>query len=169
MDAASLRAAQAPLKEKYKTDPAAARETLVASGEVDFGSLAIRVEQPHADRLLGLHHATGGSGELRCSGDMLLQALVGCAGTTLASVATVLAVPIDRAVVRAEGDLDWRGTLGVDRTAPVGFSAIRLVVELTTTAPQATLDKLLALTERYCVVAQTLVQKPSMSATVVRT
>ena len=168
MDAASLRAAQAPLKEKYKSDPASARQTLHARGEVDFARVAIRVEQPNGERELGLHRATGGSGDFRCSGDMLLEALVGCAGTTLASVATVMAVPIERAVVRAEGDLDWRGTLGVDKTAPVGFSAIRLILELTTSAPQETLDKLLALTERYCVVLQTIAQKPTLSSKVVR-
>jgi len=169
MDAASLRAAQAPIKERYKADPSSARDVLHARGEVDFASVAIRVEQAHADRLAGLHRATGGSGDFRCSGDMLLEALVGCAGVTLASVATAMGIPIERAIVRAEGDLDWRGTLGVDKTVPVGFSAIRLILELTTSAPQDKLDKLLQLTERYCVVLQTIAQKPTLSSVVVRT
>ncbi|HEY1958739.1 MAG TPA: OsmC family protein [Polyangiaceae bacterium] len=169
MDAAALRDAQAPLKERYKADAATARDVLRARGEVDFANVAIRVDQPHEGRLAGLHRATGGNGDFRCSGEMLLEALVGCAGVTLASVTTALAVPIERAVVRAEGDLDWRGTLGVDKTVPVGFSAIRLVLELTTNAPQDKLDKLLQLTERYCVVLQTIAQKPTLSASIVRT
>jgi len=169
MDAASLRAAQAPLKEKYKTDPASARQTLHARGEVDFATTSIRLDVPHADRPAGLHRATGGSGDFRCSGEMLLEALVGCAGTTLASVATVMGLAIERAVVRAEGDLDWRGTLGVDKTAPVGFTAVRLVLEVKSSEPQEKLDKLLALTERYCVVLQTIAQKPTLGATLVRT
>ncbi len=168
MDAAALRALQSPLKEKYKTDPSAARVTLYARGAIDFAKLTCAVEQRHAARPAGLHSAAGGSGDDRCSGDMLLEALVACAGVTLAAVSSALEIPIERAVVHAEGDLDFRGTLGVDKAAPVGFSAIRMSFELATAAPQEKLDTLLKLTERYCVVFQTLAQKPALSATVVR-
>ena len=168
MDANALRALQAPLKERYKQDPGAALVTLKAEGTVDDAAVACKVETGRALTLAGLHPATGGTGAEICSGDMLLEALVACAGVTLKAVATALEIPLRKGIVRAEGDLDFRGTLGVDKTAPVGFRAIRLSVELDTDAPQEMLDKLLKLTERYCVVFQTLNNKPALSATLSR-
>ena len=164
MNAAELRALQAPLKEKYKQSPDAALVTLHAVGQVDADDVTCRVERPAA-AVAGLHPATGGSGAELCSGDMLLEALVACAGVTLKAVATAMEIRLRAGTVRAEGDLDFRGTLGVDKTAPVGFKAIRLTFELDTDAPRAKLDTLLKLTERYCVVFQTLNQKPQLSAT----
>ncbi|HXJ19616.1 MAG TPA: OsmC family protein [Polyangia bacterium] len=164
MNAAELRALQAPLKEKYKQSPDAALVTLHAVGHVDADDVTCRVERPAA-AVVGLHPATGGSGAELCSGDMLLEALVACAGVTLKAVATAMEIRLRAGTVRAEGDLDFRGTLGVDKTAPVGFKAIRLTFELDTDAPRAKLDTLLKLTERYCVVFQTLNQKPQLSAT----
>ena len=159
---------QAPLKEKYKQDPGAARLTLRARGEVDVEKLACVVERNVSTSVAGLHPACGGSGAELCSGDMMLEALVACGGVTLASVATAMGIPVERATVLAEGELDFRGTLGVDRSAPVGFSAIRLTFDLTSSAPQDKLDKLLQLTERYCVVYQTLQTKPALGAVVRR-
>lgn len=169
MDLEALRAQQAPLKDKYKADPAAALVTLRARGDVDDAKIACKVETGRAIAVAGLHPATGGSGAELCSGDMLLEALVACAGVTLKAVATSLEVPLTRAAVRVEGDLDFRGTLGVDRAAPVGFRAIRLAFDLETSAPQEKIDALLRLTERYCVVFQTLSQKPELSVSVHRT
>src|SRR5947199_9162521 len=126
MDAAALRAQQAPHKERYKREPDAAMITLKAQGRVDEAKIACKVETGRAQVVAGLHPATGGTGAELCSGDMLLEALVACAGVTLKAVATALEIPLRDAVVRAEGDLDFRGTLGVDRTAPVGFRAMRL-------------------------------------------
>src|SRR5690349_2670858 len=154
MDANTLRALQAPLKDRYQRDPAAALVTLTAEGRVDDAKIACKVETGRALALAGLHPATGGTGAELCSGDMLLEALVACAGVTLKAVATALEIPLRDAVLRAEGDLDFRGTLGVDRAAPVGFRAIRLSIELDTDAPQEKIDALLKLTERYCVVFQ---------------
>ncbi|HXU05461.1 MAG TPA: OsmC family protein [Polyangia bacterium] len=168
MDANALRALQAPLKERYKQDPAAALVTLKAQGSVDDALVACKVETGKALTTAGLHPATGGTGAEICSGDMLLEALVACAGVTLKAVATALEIPLRAAAVRAEGDLDFRGTLGVDREAPVGFRAIRLVLDVDTDAPQEKLDKLLKLTERYCVVFQTLAGQPQLSTNVVR-
>jgi uncharacterized OsmC-like protein len=166
MDGEQLRAMQAPLKARYKTDPAAARITLKAQGTLHEG-IACKVTRGdgHA-ALAGLHPATGGSGAELCSGDMLLEALVACAGVTLNAVATALAIPLRAATVSAEGDLDFRGTLGAATDAPVGFSAIRLAIAVDSDADAGKLDTLLRLTERYCVVFQTLNQRPLLSATI---
>ncbi len=155
MDRDQLRAAQAPLKERYREEPAAAMVTLRASGRLDAQDVACSVSTGRAMVEAGLHPATGGDGTLACSGDMLLQALVACAGVTLRSVATSLQLSVG-GTVRAEGDLDFRGTLGVDREAPVGFRAIRLLFDLDTDAGDEQLATLMRLTERYCVVYQTL-------------
>jgi uncharacterized OsmC-like protein len=163
MTAAELRALQAPLKEQYKQQPDAALVTLHAVGHLNADDVTCRVERP-GGAVAGLHPATGGSGAELCSGDMLLEALVACAGVTLKAVATAMEIPLRAGTVRAEGDLDFRGTLGVDRTAPVGFKAIRLAFELDTDAPQEKLDTLLKLTERYCVVFQTLNHRPELTA-----
>ena len=160
MDAEELRSIQAPLKDRYRTEPEAARITLKASGELDSAAVACKVETGRAMAVAGLHPASGGSGAELCSGDMLLEALVACAGVTLKAVATALEVPLKSAKVSAEGDLDFRGTLGVAKDAPVGFAAIPLRFDVETDAPQDKLDQLLKLTERYCVVYQTLKSGP---------
>ena len=156
MDAVALRTMQAPLKDRYRSEPGAAMITLRARGSLDDASIACKVETGRALAVAGLHPATGGSGLELCSGDMLLEALVACAGVTLKAVATALEIPLRAATVSAEGDLDFRGTLGVARDAPVGFAAIRLAFTVDSDAPQDKLDQLLKLTERYCVVYQTL-------------
>jgi uncharacterized OsmC-like protein len=156
MDAAALRALQAPLKERYKADPQAALVTLKARGTLDDAAVACKVETGRVLVAAGLHPATGGSGLELCSGDMLLEALVACAGVTLKAVSTALDIPLRSAAVSAEGDLDFRGTLGVAKDAPVGFAQIRLAFQVETDAPQEKLDQLLKLTERYCVVYQTI-------------
>jgi uncharacterized OsmC-like protein len=163
IDAATLRTMQAPLKSRYKDAPDAALITLKASGEVDDEGIACKVETGRAIQTAGLHPATGGSGMELCSGDMLLEALVACAGVTLKAVATALEIELKSARVSAEGDLDFRGTLGVDREAPVGFQAIRLRFDVETEAPQDKLDALLKLTERYCVVFQSLNTRPELT------
>jgi len=163
MNATELRNLQAPLKEKYKAEPGAALITLRAEGELGEG-VACRVETGRALVEAGLHPATGGDGTQACSGDMLLEALVACAGVTLKAVATALGIEIRRGTVRAEGDLDFRGTLGVDREAPVGFRDIRLVFDLDTDAGGEQRATLLKLTERYCVVYQTLKRPPAVKA-----
>ncbi|MRI55664.1 OsmC family peroxiredoxin [Methylobacterium sp. DB1607] len=163
MDANALRALQAPLKNKYRETPDSAVVTLKAKGALDDTSIACKVETGRALAVAGLHPATGGSGAELCSGDMLLEALVACAGVTVKAVATALEIPLKAGTVSAEGDLDFRGTLGVDKEAPVGFRAIRLKFDLDTDAPQEKLDQLLKLTERYCVVFQTLNHKPELS------
>ncbi|GEC58613.1 putative OsmC-like protein [Bradyrhizobium japonicum] len=168
MDSAELRAMQAPIKERYKTDPQAAVITLKAKGSIDNESIACKVETGRALAIAGLHPATGGSGLELCSGDMLLEALVACAGVTLKSVATAIEVPLKVGNVFAEGDLDFRGTLGVDKETPVGFREIRLRFEIGTDAPQDKLDLLLKLTERYCVVYQTIKNGPKVSVTMQR-
>lgn len=155
MDAAELRSLQAPIKEKYKTDPEAAVITLKANGSLDEG-ITCKVETGRAIELAGLHPATGGSGRELCSGDMLLEALVACAGVTLKAVATAIEIPLKSGKVFVEGDLDFRGTLGVAKDAPVGFREIRLRFDVETDAPPEKLDQLLKLTERYCVVYQTI-------------
>ncbi|HWL31130.1 MAG TPA: OsmC family protein [Xanthobacteraceae bacterium] len=160
MDATELRAMQAPIKDRYKSDPSAALITLKAKGSLDDSNIACKVETGRALAVAGLHPATGGSGLELCSGDMLLEALVACAGVTLKAVSTALAIPLKSGTVSAEGDLDFRGTLGVDREAPVGFREIRLRFDLDTDAPQDKLDQLLKLTERYCVVYQTIAKGP---------
>jgi uncharacterized OsmC-like protein len=160
MDANELRAMQAPIKERYKSDAGAALITLKAKGTLDDSSIACKVETGRALAVAGLHPATGGSGLELCSGDMLLEALVACAGVTLKAVSTALAIPLKSGTVSAEGDLDFRGTLGVDKEAPVGFRQIRLRFDVETDAPQEKLDQLLKLTERYCVVYQTIAKGP---------
>lgn len=165
MDSEALRNMQAPLKEHYRATPDAAVITLKARGEIDSASIACKVETGRALAVAGLHPATGGSGMELCSGDMLLEALVACAGVTLKAVATALDIELKSGTVSAEGDLDFRGTLGVDKTAPVGFRAIRLNFDVASDAPQEKIDTLLKLTERYCVVLQTL-SKPAAINTV---
>ncbi|GJD86569.1 hypothetical protein BHAOGJBA_0062 [Methylobacterium hispanicum] len=165
MDATSLRALQAPLKDQYRQSPDSAVVTLRAKGSLDDTGVACKVETGRALAVAGLHPATGGSGAELCSGDMLLEALVACAGVTLKAVATALEIPLRSGQVSAEGDLDFRGTLGVDKEAPVGFRAIRLSFTLDTDAPQEKLDQLLKLTERYCVVFQTLNHRPELAVT----
>jgi uncharacterized OsmC-like protein len=160
MDANELRAMQAPIKERYKSDAGAALVTLKAKGTLDDQNVACKVETGRALAVAGLHPATGGSGLELCSGDMLLEALVACAGVTLKAVSTALAIPLKSGTVSAEGDLDFRGTLGVDKEAPVGFRQIRLRFDVATDAPQEKLDQLLKLTERYCVVYQTIAKGP---------
>ena len=169
MDGTELRAMQAPLKERYKEEPGSALVTLKAEGEVGGdGALSCKVDTGRALVEAGLHPATGGSGLQACSGDMLLEALVACAGVTLSAVATALGVNVRGGKVRAEGDLDFRGTLGVAKDAPVGFRDIRLAFDLDTDADSEKLASLLKLTERYCVVLQTLRNAPATSAHIER-
>ena len=160
MDAVGLRALQAPIKDRYQNDPQAALITLRAHGTLDDGNIACKVETGRALAVAGLHPATGGSGLELCSGDMLLEALVACAGVTLKAVATAIDVPLKSGAVSAEGDLDFRGTLGVAKDAPVGFAQIRLTFDVKTDVEQEKLDQLLKLTERYCVVYQTIKSGP---------
>jgi uncharacterized OsmC-like protein len=167
MDREELQTLQAPLKDRYRDDPEAALVTLAASGELGE-DVSCSVQTGRALAEAGLHPATGGDGSLLCSGDMLLEALVACAGVTLRAVATSLEIPVRAGRVRAEGDLDFRGTLGVDREAPVGFRAIRLEFELDADADDAQLETLQRLTERYCVVYQTLAHGPGLSVTLTR-
>ncbi|MBV8104133.1 MAG: OsmC family protein [Hyphomicrobiales bacterium] len=168
MNAEELRSIQAPLKDRYRTEPDAALVTLRASGALDSASIACKVETGRALAAAGLHPATGGRGTELCSGDMLLEALVACAGVTLKAVATSIGVELRSGRVLVEGDLDFRGTLGVARDAPVGFTDIRLTFELNTDAAQAELDTLIKLTERYCVVLQTLRRPPGIEAKLTR-
>jgi uncharacterized OsmC-like protein len=161
MKADDLRALQAPLKAKYKEDPNAAKATLSARGVLG-ADVTCKVETSPA--IAGLHPLTGGDGTKACSGDMLLQALVACSGVTLGSIATAMSIPIRAGTIVAEGDLDFRGTLGVSKEAPVGFTDVRLRFELDTDATKEQLQKLLELTERYCVVYQTLRIPPKLSA-----
>ena len=168
MNADEMRALQAPLKERYRADPKAALITLRASGALDSAAIACKVETGRALAVAGLHPATGGSGAELCSGDMLLEALVACAGVTLKAVATSMGMTLRSGEVTAEGDLDFRGTLGVDKQTQVGFSDIRVKFELDTDAPQGELDTLLKLTERYCVVLQTLKASPKIETTLAR-
>ena len=159
---------QAPYKDKYKSDPDAAIITLKAHGSIDESKIACKVETGRALAVAGLHPATGGSGAELCSGDMLLEALVACAGVTLKAVATALGIPLKAGVVRAEGDLDFRGTLGVAKDAPVGFREIRLTFDLDTEATQEQIDSLIKLTERYCVIFQTLAKPPKLGLAINR-
>ena len=168
MDADALRALQAPIKERYRSDPQAAVVTLRAKGTLDDTKIACRLETGRALAEAGLHPASGGSGLELCSGDMLLEALVACAGVTLKAVATAIDVSVKSGTVSAEGELDFRGTLGVAKDAPVGFRAIRLRFELDTDAPQDKLDQLLKLTERYCVVYQTIKAGPPVKVKLAR-
>ncbi len=158
-----LKALQAPLKQQYRDDPGSALITLRAEGSIGDG-ITCKVETGRAVAEAGLHPATGGDGQSLCSGDMLLEALVACAGVTLNAVATAIGVELRDATIRAEGDLDFRGTLGVERDAPVGFSQVRLAFDLDTDAADDDIDTLLKLTERYCVVFQTLANPPELVA-----
>ena len=167
MDAAEFRATQAPIKDRFKTDPKSAMITLTAKASIENEGIA-KVETGRALAVAGLHPATGGSGLELCSGDMLLEALVACAGVTLKSVATAVEIPLKTGRVIAEGDLDFRGTLGIDKETPVGFAEIRLRFEVGTDAPQDKLDLLLKLTERYCVVYQTIRNGPKVSVSMRR-
>jgi uncharacterized OsmC-like protein len=167
MDSTKLRELQAPLKEHYKQEPNAAVITLKAKGSLGEG-IACKVETGRALAVAGLHPATGGSGRELCSGDMLLEALVACAGVTLRAVSTALEIPLKSGDVLAEGDLDFRGTLAVAKDAPVGFREIRLRFDVDTDAPQEKLDQLLKLTERYCVVYQTIKSGPRVGVTMKR-
>ena len=161
-----LRQLQEPLKERYREDPDAAMVTLQAQGELGQGvTCSVQTGRALAAAVAGLHPATGGDGLSLCSGDMLLEALAACAGVTLRAVATSLEIPVSGGRVHVEGDLDFRGTLAVSKEAPVGFAEIRLRFELETTATPDQLDSLLRLTERYCVVYQTLAGSPRLSAT----
>jgi len=169
MNADELRALQAPLKDRYRAEPAAAKITLKAQGALDDASIACKVETGRAVAAAGLHPATGGTGLELCSGDMLLEALVACAGVTLKAVATAIGVTIRSGRVSAEGDIDFRGTLGVAKDAPVGFTDIRLAFAIDADATQDQLDALLKLTERYCVVLQTLKRPPALEAKLTRT
>jgi uncharacterized OsmC-like protein len=166
MNADELRNLQAPIKDRYKVDPGTAVITLKARGELDGDGIACKVDTGRALVEAGLHPATGGSGLQACSGDMLLEALVACAGVTLKAVATAIGFELQGGTVSAEGDLDFRGTLGVAKDAPVGFRDIRLTFALQTAEPQDRIDQLTKLTERYCVVFQTLAKPPAMILTV---
>jgi uncharacterized OsmC-like protein len=162
MNAEQLRALQAPLKERYRQDPASALLTLEARGRLDIDALTCRIETGKGRVEAGLHPATGGDGAAACSGDMLLEALAGCAGVTLTAVATALGIKINGGTVNVEGDLDFRGTLGTAKDAPVGFKNIRLHFDLDTDASREQLATLFKLTERYCVVFQTLKNGPNI-------
>jgi uncharacterized OsmC-like protein len=162
MTAEELRSLQAPIKQRYQQQPTAALITLRAEGNVG-SPISCSVATGRAMVEAGLHPATGGTGELACSGDMLLEALVACAGITLKAVATAIGVTIRQGTVRAEGDLDFRGTLGVSKEAPVGFQTIRLSFELDSDASPEQVESLVKLTKRYCVVYQTLQQSPALS------
>jgi uncharacterized OsmC-like protein len=166
MKAEELKALQAPLKERYRAEPASALQTLKVQAELRQDKLTCIVKSPRGPIEAGLHPCTGGSGEFACSGDMLLEALVGCAGVTLAAVATAMNIPIRAGTLRAEGDLDFRGTLGVSKEADVGFKEIRLFIDLDADAPADQIDTLIKLTKRYCVVFQTLQKTPTMTSVV---
>ena len=168
MDAEALRNLQAPLKSRYKEAPEAAIVTLRAEGDLSGDGIACKVDTGRALIEAGLHPASGGSGLQACSGDMLLEALAACAGVTLKAVATAIEIPLKSGTVSAEGDLDFRGTLGVAKDAPVGFAQIRLRFDVDTDAPQDKLDQLLKLTERYCVVYQTLKNGPPVEVSLKR-
>ncbi len=168
MEGNELRAMQAPIKQRYKDDPKAAVVTLKAKGTLDDTNIACKLETGRQLAAAGLHPATGGSGLELCSGDMLLEALVACAGVTVKAVATALDIPLKSGAVSAEGELDFRGTLGVAKDAAVGFREIRLRFDLDTDAPQDKLDQLLKLTERYCVVYQTIKAGPPVAVTLAK-
>jgi uncharacterized OsmC-like protein len=164
VNANELRAAQAPLKDRYRNEPASALVKLTASGTVDASAQVARVETHLGPVEAGLHKSTGGDGSKACSGDMLLQALVACAGVTLAAVATAMGITVRSGRIWAEGEIDFRGTLGVARDAPVGFRSLHLYFDVTTDAEPQAHQRLLALTERYCVVYQTLKQPPPVTS-----
>jgi uncharacterized OsmC-like protein len=165
MNADDLRATQAPLKARYKDDPATARATLRVVGRIDPASQTCTIESGHGPVVVaGLHPAAGGDGTAACSAEILLQSLAACAGVTLGTVATAMGVPVRGGTVTAEGDLDWRGTLGVSKEAPVGFRDVRLRFDLDTAADDTQLATLLKLTERYCVIFQTLKNSPGLTS-----
>jgi len=166
LDAEQLRAAQAPLKLRYKNEPVASLWVLKAQGSMDQGSLTCQIESGAGKVLAGLHPATGGDGLAACSGDMLLESLAACASVTLTAVATALGIALRKGRVYAEGDLDFRGTLGVAKDVPAGFSAIRLRFDIDSDATAEQLATLIKLTERYCVIYQTLVNPPKLSAAI---
>lgn len=162
MNADELRALQAPLKNRYREEPDAAVVTLRSRGELSVSDLVCRVETVRGKVAAGLHRAAGGDGTGACSGDMLLDSLVACAGVTLSAVATAMGVPLRGGTLTAEGEMDFRGTLGVSKDTPVGITAIRLHFALDTDAPADQIEKLIKMTERYCVIFQTLRQPPAM-------
>jgi uncharacterized OsmC-like protein len=163
VDAHELRELQRPLKQRYKDDPSAARVPARAHARLDPAGVGCTISTWRGETKSGLHAAAGGTGDLACSADMLLEALVACAGVTLASVATAMSVDIRSGVVTAEGQWDARGTLAVDREAPVGITDVTLTFDLDTDADAATLERLVGLTERYCVIAQTLAHPPAVA------
>ncbi|MBS1902533.1 MAG: OsmC family protein [Bacteroidetes bacterium] len=167
MISSELRAIQHPIKERYKADPASAMRTFHARAVLGE-NLTARLDSAGHERVVGPHEAAGGSGKELCSGDMLLESLVACAAVTLSSVATVMEIAFSHAEIRAEGDADFRGTLGVERSVPVGITNIRLIYDLTTDAPDDKVAKLVQLTERYCIVYQTLAAPPKVEITVSR-
>ncbi len=157
MNAEELRNIQAPLKEKYRSEPESALATLTARGSVDFNTISCSIDRKeHCPTIPGLHPMAGGDGNFACAAEMLLEALIGCAGVTLGAVCTAMEIPVESAVLVAEGDMDFRGTLGVNRETPIGFSAIRLRFEIVSTASDEKLAKAVQLAERYCVVAQSV-------------
>ena len=164
MDAAKFAAAQAPIREKFAHDARAALLTLKATGTADASTITCKVDTGRGLAVAGIHPKCGGSGLDLCSGDMLLEALVACAGVSLKAAASVLAIPVTAATITAEGDVDLRGTMGVSEDVPVGFKEIRLTFDVETSAPQAKLDELLAVTERYCVIFQTIQSRPATRA-----
>jgi uncharacterized OsmC-like protein len=163
MESEKLRSLQAPLKKRYQEEPTEAKRTFTASGTLDHEQLTVQIDTGHSRVVSGLHEAAGGDGTRACSGDMLLEALVACASVTLEAVSSAMGIDIRGGTVSAEGDIDFRGTLGVDRSVPVGITDIRLHFDLDTDADPKKLDTLLKLTERYCVVYQTLKNAPSFS------
>lgn len=166
MNAEQLKDRQAPLKQRYRDDPGSARWVLKAEGELRQARITCQITSGHSEPEAGLHPATGGDGKDACSGDMLLESLGACAGVTLTAVATALGITLRSGRVHVEGDLDFRGTLGVAKDAPVGFSAIRMRFDIDSDATQEQLDTLLKLTERYCVIYQTLRNPPAISTAI---
>src|SRR5438132_2380774 len=165
MKAEELRALQTPLKDQYRAEPASSLKTLTVESELRPDRVTCVLKSARGPIEAGLHPSTGGTGEFACSGDMLLEALVGCAGVTLAAVATAMNIPIKGGTLRAEGDLDFRGTLGVAKDADIGFKEIRLFIDLDTDATAEQIDTLIKLTKRYCVIYQTLQKTPNMTTT----
>jgi uncharacterized OsmC-like protein len=165
MTGEELRALQAPLKDRYRAEPASALQSLRVAGQLNQDKVVCLVKSVRGPIEAGLHPATGGSGEFACSGDMLLEALVGCAGVTLAAVATSMGIAIRSGSIRVEGDLDFRGTLGVSKDAPIGFKEIRMFIEVDSAASAEQIDTLIKLTKRYCVVFQTLQNSPTLTTT----
>jgi uncharacterized OsmC-like protein len=163
MNAAQLRALQAPLKDLYRSDPDAARKTLTATTQLDVAGLSCRLKTPSINLTAGLHPAAGGDGSTTCSAELLLDALVACAGVTLTAVATAMEIAIQGGTITAEGDVDFRGTLGISKEVPVGFAAIRMRFNLQSSASAEQLATLIKLTERYCVVFQTFRNPPPIS------